>query len=250
MQTVRIPGSLLGLLLVVLLIGSGCAATVTAIQYKDLDVQTKMSATIFLPPAAAAKKTVWIDVRNTSDKELDLSSLTSMIVAKGYTILSDPDQANYRLQVNVLYVGKADVSALENAVYAGWGGPVAGAAAGALVGVGVSGTGTGALIGAGVGGLVGGAAEVISGSMVKKVTFSMLTDVQVSEKSDKPVQQQQSATVQQGTSTTVKQEVSEESNWRMYRTRVGSSAVKVNLEFEEARPVLTQGLLRSVAGIF
>jgi len=43
--------------------------------------------------------------------------------------------------------------------------------------------------------------------------------------------------------------VAEESGWRLYRTRVASTAVKVNLEFEEARPALTQGLLGSLAGI-
>jgi len=76
-----------------------------------------------------------------------------------------------------------------------------------------------------------------------------LLHAQLSEKSDKPVAQTQTANVQQGTSTTVFQNVAEESGWRLYRTRVASTAVKVNLEFDEARPALTQGLLRSLAGI-
>jgi len=97
--------------------------------------------------------------------------------------------------------------------------------------------------------LVGGAGELIAGSLVKKVTYTMITDAQLSEKSDKPVAQTQTANVQQGTSTTVFQNVAEESGWRLYRTRVASTAVKVNLEFDEARPALTQGLLRSLAGI-
>ena len=31
---------------------SGCAATVTALKYKDLEIQTKMSETIFLEPVS------------------------------------------------------------------------------------------------------------------------------------------------------------------------------------------------------
>jgi hypothetical protein len=225
----------------------GCAATQIALQYKDLDVQTRMSSTIFLPPVAADKKTLWIDVRNTSDKELDLSPLASMLAARGYQIVTDPEAANYRLQINVLYVGKGDQAAIERSLYAGWGGPLAGAVTGAIAGGVIGGTPAGVGIGAGIGGLLFGAADLVTGSLVKKVTYCMITDVQVSEKSAKPVAQMQSANVQQGTSTTIQQNVGEDSNWRLYRTRVASSAVKVNLEFEEAKPTLLQGLLRSLS---
>ena len=142
-------------LLAVLLLASGCAATQVALQYKDLDVQTQMSATIFLPPVSVEKKTLWVDVRNTSDKELDLAPLTSMIAARGYKIVTNPDEANYRLQVNVLYVGKADRAAIDHALYGGWGGPLAGATAGAVAGAGIRAHPGRDSIGAGVGGCSG-----------------------------------------------------------------------------------------------
>ena len=241
-------GRLLSLLIVSGLVLSGCAATQVALQYKDLDVQTQMSATIFLPPVPVEKKTVWIDVRNTSDKELDLTPLAAMIAARGYKIVTNPDESNYRLQVNVLYVGKADPAAIQRSLYAGWGGPLGGAAAGGLAGAGI-GRDTRAIgLGVGIGALVGGAAELVAGSLVKKGTYTMITDIQVSEKSLTPVAQTQTANVQQGISTSVQQQVTEESGWRLYRTRIASTAVKVNLEFDEARPALTQGLLRSLSG--
>ena len=77
----------------------------------------------------------------------------------------------------------------------------------------------------------------------------MITDVQLSEKSLTPVSQTQTANVQQGTATTVQQHVAEESGWRPYRTRVASTAVKVNLDFLEAKPLFEQGLLRSLSGV-
>ena len=56
------PWSALGLAL------SGCAATSTAVAKRNLDVQTKMSDTIFLDPVTPDERTVYVDVRNTSDQ--------------------------------------------------------------------------------------------------------------------------------------------------------------------------------------
>jgi hypothetical protein len=38
--------------------------------------------------------------------------------------------------------------------------------------------------------------------------------------------------------------------FKKYRTRVVSTANKVNLEYEEAAPALTQGLAKSLSGLF
>ncbi|MEK7792160.1 MAG: complement resistance protein TraT, partial [Pseudomonadota bacterium] len=50
------------------LILNGCAAVHTSIAKKDLDVKTKMSDTIFLDPVEPEQRTVYLNVRNTSDK--------------------------------------------------------------------------------------------------------------------------------------------------------------------------------------
>ena len=89
----------------------GCAATQTMISKKDLNVQTKMSETIFLEPVRPDKKIAFVQVKNTSDKpELDINDqVVAAIASKGYTIVKDPDKANYLIQANILKVGNIDL---------------------------------------------------------------------------------------------------------------------------------------------
>lgn len=243
--------SLLFITLIVMVITSmGCAAMNTALENKDLKVQTQATSTVFLAPVKAEKRTVWLEVKNTSDKDMDLTSeLAQLVTSRGYKLVDDPDVAHYRLQVNIRYIGKADPSALRNSLQAGWGGPLAGAAAGGLVGSATHGL-RGGLYGIPLGGLIGGAAELIAGSLVKKVTYAMVTDIQISEKSDQPVSEVRTARLTQGEVTTTDQRQDGASGWRLYRTRVASEATQVNLEFEAAKSELIRGLARSIAGIF
>ena len=239
------------LLLTTLMVGMiGCAATITSLKYQDLDVQSQMSETIFLEPVSAAKKTVLVEIKNTSDQDFDLSTVTSLIAAKGYRVVTNPDEAHYLMQANVLYVGKASHAAIDEVRGAGFGGPLAGAAIGAGAGAIIGGSGAAVGIGALVGGLLGAVAETTTGNTTKVVTYTAITDVQVSERSHVPVAQEQTTTLQQGTQTQIHRQVAETSDWKRYRTRVSSTATKVNLEFEEAKPGLVQGLTKALAGIF
>ena len=90
------------------LVISGCSAVHTAVKKRNLDVQTKMSATIFLDPVSIDKRTVFLQFRNTSDKqEINFANeVRKAIVAKGYQLMADPEQAHYWIQANVLKVGK------------------------------------------------------------------------------------------------------------------------------------------------
>ena len=90
-----------GLLLALM---AGCAATVTALKHKDLEVQTHMSETIFLDPVAPAQQSVWLEVKSTADQPVELDALREALSARGYRVVADPDQAHYRFQVHVLYV--------------------------------------------------------------------------------------------------------------------------------------------------
>jgi len=242
----------------------GCAAAQVALERKDLEVQTQMSQTIFLQPVSPDKKTVWIEIKNTSDKDLDLSPLPTMIAGRGYRLVQDPTHAYYWLQVNVRYVGSASLSAIRDSLYAGWGGTVAGAATGTMAGVAAN-SPSGVAIGGLAGGLLGGAAELVAGSLVKTVTYTAITDVQISEPAQPgsvpppPVPQTTTTTVQAPapgvvgapatTTTTVEQTVPPPPGRSAYRTRVASTATKVNLSFDEAKPAITERLLRSLAGI-
>jgi hypothetical protein len=242
------PRPVLALLLVVVGLGlllAGCAATTTAIRYGELDVQTKMSNTIFLEPVAPGMRTVFVQIRNTTDKQLNIEpQIKGAIAARGYRIINDPTKAHYILQANVLQVGRTDKSALEQSQMAGFGGVVLGTGVGALLG------GSHAVAGGVIGGLAGGAIEAISGSAVKVVWYSMITDIQIAERVKGAVSQQFQSQLQSGTSSTTTQTFADTTNMKKYQTRIVSSARKTNLEFQEALPHLEQGLINSIGGVF
>jgi hypothetical protein len=220
----------------------GCAATQVAIEKRNLDVQTKMSETIFLDPVAHEKKTVFIDVKNTSDKEIEIAQdLAASLAKRGYRVVLEPNLAHYMLQANILSVGKMDPSALQSVIGAGYGG----AAFGGMVGAGI-GAATGGTWGSvAAGGLLGGATELIAGSLVKDVMYAMITDVQISERSAATVTQVVVSNLSQGTQSTIQQQSEGTVNWKRYRTRVGTSANQVNLKFEDAIPEIKK-VCRSV----
>ena len=240
-----------GLTLLVLL--NGCAAVHTSIAKANLDVQTRMSDAIFLDPVSPDKRTIFIQVRNTSDKpNFDIvQPIKAAIVAKGYRITEDPDQAHFTLQAQVLSVTKTDPSAAEAALNAGYGGVLGGMATGATIGAAVDGW-RGAGIGAGAGAIAGGLASTVANAMVKDVTYVAITDVQLSQKTKHGVTGTQQTFVDnaQGTSAQVKQTFDETVNQKRYRTRVMSTANQVNLDYEDAAPKLTAGLTRVLAGLF
>ncbi|HEY4786024.1 MAG TPA: complement resistance protein TraT, partial [Bacteroidales bacterium] len=137
-------------------------------------------------------------------------------------------------------------NAAEAAVYKGYGMEGVAIGAGAAY---VAGGSDKAIVGAGI---LGGIAAVVADSLVKDVNFSVITDVQIKEKAGGKVKVQNTAMHynQSGTSGGVVSTYSEKSNWKIYQTRVLSSANKVNLEFNEAAPELQKALANSIASIF
>ncbi|MDP2705139.1 MAG: complement resistance protein TraT [Patescibacteria group bacterium] len=226
----------------------GCAATQIAMEHKNLDVQTKMSDTIFLSPEELGDKTVWVDLKNTSDKDVDLGGIISTLQARGYRIVSSyKEPHNLRLQVNLLQAEKTSLSAAQQSLLNGYGGALVGGVAGASIG---SRGGYGTAAAGGIGGaLLGGLIETMINASVKDVTYMMVTDVQVSAHSNKKVSQQMAGSIRQGTSTSLTQNVSDESDWIIYRTRIVSTANKVNLKFPQALPELEAGLNRVIGNI-
>ena len=222
----------------------GCAAIQTSVGKKDLDVQTKMSDTIFLEPVAPEKRIVFIDIRNTSDKSLDIeSAILQSIRGGGFTITDNPEQANFMLQANILQVGRANLNGVTSALDAGFGGAVAGYTIASSID-------RDDVENAAVAGLIGAVGGIISDALVKDIMFSMITDLQVRERPllGKTITQSQTS---QGSSTRLNQQVSGgQVNWKTYRTRIVSTANKANLKFAEAKPNLVEGLIRSISGIF
>jgi len=221
---------------------TGCGAMSTAIKKRNLEVKTQMSQTVWLEPAS--EKTVWIQVRNTSDKDMsDLQTLLSQdLRAKGYSITSSPDSAYYWIQANILKAEKMDLRQSQGFLTSGY----EGAATGAALGAGISaynGNSGGAVLGIG---LAAGLAGLAADALVEDVNFTMVTDLQISERNKSAVTTDNISALRQGTSGIKLQTSSEQGNRMKYQTRVVSNANKVNLKFEEAKPVLEAQLAKSV----
>jgi outer membrane lipoprotein SlyB len=203
---------------------TSCAATQTVLEHRNLDTQTAVSETIFLEPVSLEKKTIYLSVKNTSDKTLDIEpALKTALTQQGYRVVSKPLHAYYLLQTNILSVGKMSMAASQRALGGGYGSVLAGGASGAALGA-LSGDSTRLLVGGVTGGVVGMAAD----ALVKDVNYTMVTDIQISERFDGHQQR----------------------DYQRYRTRVVSHAERVNLSFNTARPALEAGIVKVLAGIF
>ena len=227
---------------------TGCQATTKMIKHGKLEVETKMSDTVFLEPLEDSKKVVLLQIRNTTDKQgLDIESkIKNAIQSKGYRITNNPKESSIMIQANILQIGKSPLNDPFNSLVGGYGGALEGAAAGAMLGGALSGDGR-SIIGAG---LLGGITGTIIDAAVEVVQYSMITDLQISEKADGNfVTESSDANLKQGTSGHKKSTWEAKTNWKKYQTRIVSVAKKVNLKFETAEPELTQGLVRSISGI-
>lgn len=177
------------------------------------------------------------------------AEIASALQAKGYTLMQDPDAAHYILQANILQVGKAAPTAMEAAISQGYG---VSAAGGMVLGAGAAYAGGAGGRGVAAAGLIGALAEGIAGAAVKDVYFSMVTDLQLKERirGTGKAQVNSNHTLRQGNSGSSQVVYAEASEYKTYQTRIGSTANKVNLEFEEALPELKKGLINSIAGLF
>lgn len=228
----------------------GCSATHTAINKRTLDVQTKMSSTVFLDPVTSDKHTVFLQLRNTSGKpELNLTHcMAEAIESRGYRIVSTPEEAHYLLQTNVLQVGKSDLKSAEQALNQGFGAAFSGGVVGAAVGS-LGSQRSDYMV---VGGLLGAAVSTVADAMVQDVVYSVVADVQLSERVGNSVMvtEKTKSKLKQGTSGIKEVTSTEKINWKRYQTRIVSTANKVNLSFEKAAPELMRGITHSIAGVF
>lgn len=235
---------------VVAIVFSGCSAMNTAVKKRNLEVQTKMSETVFLEPVSSEEKIVYFDFRNTSDQEVNVKdAIASEFINRGYKITTNPKEAKYMLQGNILKIGKSDLRESQSFLGSSFGSTLTGAGAGAAAGYAVGGNNQQAL---GLG-LAGAAVGFLADAMVEDIVYIMVTDLQIRERplDGEIVTQTQQANLAQGSSTNVNQDIKGgKIEWKTYRTRIVSTANKMNLSFDEARPTLEIALSRSVSGIF
>ncbi len=193
---------------------SGCGAASTAIEKRNLEVQTKMSDSIFLEPVGPQKQIVYIKIRNTTDKNMDVEEqVKTAVEAKGFKVVSNPEEAYFMIQGNVLQVGKTDGTGSDSALQSGFGGGLLGA------GISLATGGSGNNIG--IGAAIGAVAGVLANTMVKDIYYSMITDLEIRQRPaiDERISQNEENYSEQGTTSTISQNVNTNNvQWKIYRS--------------------------------
>ncbi len=226
---------------------AGCSAVSTAVKHHDLETSSQMSNTVWLNPVGADQKTIFLQIRNTTDKSIDFTNdLKGALVKKGYTVVDNPKSAHYWVQANVIKFEKMDQDEAKRIMNAGFGGAATGAAVGALA-MAAHTTRTSSIIGAG---LIGSAVGLAADSMIENVTYSLVTDIQIVEQTSDKVVSTETASLSNGLSTQSTLETTSETGQHKYQTRILTSAEKMNLDLEEASPALSNSLAMSVSGVF
>ncbi len=208
-----IVGMVLGMVVALV----GCAATERVIDYSDMKTDVKMDRSIFLQPIQKSPKTVYVEVKNTTNRP-DMVAyyqpvLVSMIQGKGYMLVADPRQADYIIQSNVRYLGEYYDGILKDGIFTG-------AAVGALSGLAIARSTTGVVGGALVGGALGVGADIAT----RTKTYVIAIDVRVTEQAGgRPM---------------------------VHDCGVAASATKIWLTMESAAPTLSQLAAQQVSGIF
>ena len=267
-------------LLLVLTWLSGCTAVHTSVAKRSLDVQTRMSQTVYLDPVEPEQRTIYLDIRNTTaEYQLPLADdVRRFMLSRGYQLVNSPIQAQYWLQVNVRTVLKerpdkvlaAEYGMTEQEVHQllhpGMAPPPEdetpeqrsarynrNAAVFADVSVGTHLDGKDIARALVVLAAFAGA-EYIGNQLVQDKYYTMLTDIQIAERiapdSEQKVQEYSEHVLRQGDSGAFEQLWQRDTDMRKYQVRVVSFANKANLSWQDAEQPLHQGLLRSLAGIF
>jgi hypothetical protein len=233
------------------LIISGCAATSVALKKKELDVQTKTSTAIFIDPVAPAKRTVYVDVKS-GVQEFDRAVFKGLLKESfatndnNYRIIDDPEQAQFVLSAFVLNLEKASPSASDQALNRGYEG------GGLLAGAAIGGAARGDWKGAVAGGVVGAGVDMISGALVKDVTYMLVCDIQIKERTKNGIIVKRATDISTKVSDQgyTQQSVDETSNMKEYRTRIVTTANKVNLKLEDATPSMYSKTAAAMSGFF
>jgi hypothetical protein len=242
----RIKVFVIGLLIVLL---GGCSAMHTSIAKRDLDVQTKISTSIFVDPVPAAKRKIYLEVRSgvmEFDRNSFRTSLSEQLVnsGNGYTLTDDPEKAQYSMSVFVRNLEKTTPSDASSALGAGFQGAGIGAAASyATGGSGAEAAGAGLLV---------GAFSTAANAFVQDVMYLLVADIQIKERAKKGVIVRRDSKVNSKISDdgATTQTYSEATTQKEYRTRVVTTANKANLELPEAQPLMFEKTAYAMAAFF
>ncbi len=238
--------SFVGLIITML---AGCSAIHTSVAKRNLDVQTKLSTSIFVDPVPAEKRKIYLEVRsavmefdrNSFRKELSHQLVNS---GNGYTLTDDPEKSQYRMSVFVRNLEKTTPESAASALSAGFQGAGIGAVAAAATGS--------SYRGAAATGLAVGLASTVANAFVQDVVYLLVADIQIKERARKGVivrrDSKVNAKISDDGATT--QTYSEATNLKEYRTRVVTTANKANLELTEAQPLMFEKTAYAMSSFF
>jgi len=228
---------------------TSCSAMHTSISKSDLDVQTKISTSIFVAPVPAEKRKIYLEVRSgvmEFDRNAFRKSLESQLVnsGNGYTLTDDPKTAQYSMSVFVRNLEKTTPNDAKTALSAGYQGVGIGAAASFA-------TGGSAQDAAGAG-LIGGLLSTAANAFVQDVMYLLVADIQIKERAGKGVVVRRDSKVNTKISDdgATTQTYSEATTQKEYRTRVVTTANKANLELPEAQPLMFEKTAYAMAAFF
>lgn len=210
--------------------GSGSTATKPTVdadskKANTSDVETLLSQSIFLLPAQPSERSLYIKVTSTADKPVDLEGiqreLSTRFRSKGFR-LSNVNDANFLLQVNILSISKTSKSLTKEAVSNGFGAAVsiANAAAGPA------------------GQVVGAATESATSIFFRDTYFNMITDIMLSERTPRIHTADTNNTTNDAST-----------QWKAHTTRALSSIKDVNANQEECIDNLEESLMRVLNGL-
>ena len=204
--------TLFSLFSILIMIGmTGCATT-------NLQTQAKMTRTITLMPDQLNEKKVYLRVTGTEASKIELEEpLKKALIERG-VFLTSSEEAHFYLHINTLFADNLKEAANLNAALLG------GAAAGAIATVNNSG-GNSILIGVGVALAMGVADRALADE-----TYRAVINIALSERN-------------KNTSTATEWSRSQE-------TRLLIEAVRMNLNLEEAKPIMEQKASYQIAEIF
>lgn len=227
----------------------GCTAIHTSVAKRNLDVQTKISTSIFVEPVSKEKRKIYLEVRSgvmEFDRNSFRQSIGKQLVSSGngYTLTDDPKKAQYRMSVFVRTLEKTTPEGAAKALSSGYQGAGVGVAASyALGGSGRNMAGAGLLV-SGLG--------VVANAFVQDVMYLLVADIQIKENAGKGVIVRRDSKVNSKISDdgATTQTYSEATNKKEYRTRVVTTANKANLELPEAQPLMFDKTAYAMAAFF
>ena len=221
-----------------------CASTARLIENASLKTKVVMTDPVFLS-LTPKEKTCIVKVNNTSDlKGVMLAPvLRDRLIKGGFTLVDNPDKANYIIQANITAFTARNDSAAKDVSIAG---TIMAGTAGAALASASADVIPFAIAGA-IAGNIGGA---VIGSMFSVDYVQGAVDLQIQEKADSIVKGTIKTEARQGTSTTLTTEQAYQSEFQTYRTKFIVSAHRTNINLEEAVAEITNKLADQIAGVF